>query len=201
MKKCKGHYPLPTSLGCGKEKLIFKYGLCQSCFMDWCKSTEEGREWVVKMQLPKAKKELKREKKEKEKKAKDANRSIASHINSTRVPFQKYIRIRDANDGCISCGTTTAKIYHAGHYFKAETYRGMIFDEINVNKQCEKCNTFLNGNESGYRLGLVEKYGEDVVLKLEERANVNRTHEYTREGLKELRTLYNAKIKEITKTK
>jgi hypothetical protein len=111
------------------------------------------------------------------------------------VPFQKWIRLRDANDGCISCDSVNVKIWHAGHYFKAELFTGLIFDEINVNKQCEKCNTFLGGNETGYRKGLIAKYGEKVVKDLELRSNELREYKFTREELKEIKTKYQKLLK------
>ena len=43
------------------------------------------------------------------------------------------------------------------------------YDEKNCNAQCVECNRFRGGNSEGYRLGLIEKYGESEVEKIEMR--------------------------------
>jgi len=49
---------------------------------------------------------------------------------------------------------------------------------------------FLHGNLIRYRQGLVAKYGEDVVIELEERANTDRLKKWSREELEELISKY-----------
>ena len=78
--------------------------------------------------------------------------------------FNKWIRNRDAEKGCISCG---AKIDHAGHYFSSGHYSALTFDEENVHGQCLRCNNFLHGNLVFYRMGLVARYGDNYVKDLE----------------------------------
>lgn len=43
------------------------------------------------------------------------------------------------------------------------------WDERNVNAQCVECNRYGGGNPEGYRRGLVNKYGPEVVEELEAR--------------------------------
>ena len=66
-------------------------------------------------------------------------------INKARKAFQSYIRERDKGKPCISCGTTTATKWDAGHYLKAELYTGLIFNEDNVHRQCQRCNQLRPG--------------------------------------------------------
>ena len=196
MKKCKGTGKAKGH-GCGKlqEKRIYGLGLECRCYQSWLFGTEEGAK-VVESRTIKAKRDVSKEKKKAEKERIDSMKSISALIQESRTPFQKWIRFRDANDGCISCGSTTADIYHAGHYFKAETYRGLIFDEMNVNKQCSKCNIYLNGNESAYREGLVRKYGEEAVKALEERANELRAYQWDREEIKAIKKEYQKRLRD-----
>lgn len=196
-KKCKGINKAHGYEGCGKEVLKRTYGLCPYCLWDWMQNTEAGRIHYKKQFIPRVEKRTKKEIKKKERQRKESLKTIARLINDARVPFQKWIRARDANDGCISCGTVKSKIWHAGHYFKAELFTGMIFHEMNVNKQCEKCNTFLDGNESGYRKGLVKKYGSEAVYELEEISDGNRMHKFTREELIEIKKEYQRRLKEL----
>lgn len=78
--------------------------------------------------------------------------------------FNKWIRNRDADKGCISCG---AKIDHAGHYFSSGHHSALTFEEANVHGQCLRCNNFMHGNLVYYRMGLVARYGDNYVKELE----------------------------------
>lgn len=78
--------------------------------------------------------------------------------------FNGFIRRRDANKGCISCGK---EVDHAGHYLSVGLHGHLRFNEINCNGQCLRCNNFLHGNLINYRQGLVKRYGENKVLMLE----------------------------------
>ena len=102
-----------------------------------------------------------------------------------KAVFQKWVRIRDENLPCISCGKEVAT-WNGGHFKKSEIYSGVIFNELNVNKQCVYCNQHLHGNEAAYRMGLVKRYGSLAVEGLEELANETRQYKYTKEELKEI---------------
>jgi hypothetical protein len=90
--------------------------------------------------------------------------------------FNKWIRTRDKDLGCISCGSG---IDHAGHYFSAGHFTSLRFNEINVNGQCLRCNNYLHGNLIHYRQGLIQRFGEDKVLLLES-ASRNAVKKWTR---------------------
>ena len=114
-----------------------------------------------------------------------------------RIWFQKWVRKMDEKDPCISCNRTFTKQWDGGHFCPAEIYSGVIFDEMNVNKQCSECNGInMHGNPIGYRQGLIRKYGEDAVRELELRANQTRNYKYTREELIEIANKYKLKLKE-----
>jgi len=96
--------------------------------------------------------------------------------------FNKWIRTRDAEERCISCG---GPVEQAGHYFSSGHFSALTFNEMNVNGQDIRCNMFLNGNLIYYRQGLIRKYGEDKVKKLEKLAEV-RTYKWSRTELEEI---------------
>ena len=96
--------------------------------------------------------------------------------------FNKWIRQRDAEKGCISCGS---QIDHAGHYFSSGHYSALTFDEQNVHGQCLRCNNFLHGNLVFYRMGLVNRYGDEYVKGLESKSN-QRVKKYDRVELEEI---------------
>lgn len=101
--------------------------------------------------------------------------------------FNAHVRERDKELGCISCG---AEVEQAGHYHSQGHHSALRYDPINTNGQCRRCNMFLSGNLIKYRQGLVRKYGEQIVLELEERANTNRLKKWSREELEEIINQY-----------
>ena len=123
------------------------------------------------------------------------HKSIAKERAEAKVIFQKWIRIRDAGNTCISCGTNNTVQWHAGHFKKSETYYGVIFDERNAHLQCKKCNVFLDGNELNYREGLVAKFGNKWVEQLEKYARETKDYAWSRTELIEIKKKYNDLIK------
>ena len=121
--------------------------------------------------------------------AKQKLKTQAQLRNPIKLHFQKWVRMRDIKEPCISCGTNEAK-WDGGHYLKAEIYSGVIFDERNVNKQCSYCNQYLDGNTAAYRQGLIKKIGLDEVIALEELANETRTKKWTIEELQTIKNKY-----------
>jgi hypothetical protein len=125
--------------------------------------------------------------------AKEKLETYSQKVNKAKVIFQKWIRERDKDLPCISCGTTKASMWHASHFKKAETFSGVIFHEFNVWRSCSKCNIFLNGNELSYRENLVKKIGLEQVEALEQLANETRTKKWTIEELQQIKTKYKIK--------
>ena len=107
-------------------------------------------------------------------------------LKKAQTLFNTHIRERDKNLGCISCG---GEVQQAGHYFSQGNHSALRFGlphsfaYMNTNGQCIKCNMYLHGNLIKYRQGLVSRYGEDEVLKLEEEADNNRAKKWSRDEL------------------
>ena len=194
IKTCKGNYRVDKFEGCGNTSFKFKYGLCPSCFYEWMTTTENGKIYHAKTFQKEVKTTIKKKQKAKDKKTIEANKTLTQLINEAKVPFQKWIRQRDESKPCISCNSHS-DLVDGGHFYKAEVYRGLIFAENNCHKQCRKCNRYLGGNENKYRLGLIERYGIDFVKALDIIADDNRTYDYTREEIKEIKKKYQLKLK------
>lgn len=90
--------------------------------------------------------------------------SLPKLLKKAQDVFNKFIRERDKDKGCISC---SAQVTEAGHYRSRGHYGSLRFNEMNTNGQCTRCNCFLHGNLIEYRKGLVSRYGEKKVLWLE----------------------------------
>ena len=98
------------------------------------------------------------------------------HLKTLQVVFNAYIRERDSNEPCISCGTTKPVKYDAGHYYSVGAYPNVRFDEDNVHKQCSNnCNVHLSGNIHEYRIGLIKRIGQVRFDQLSERARQSTT--------------------------
>lgn len=109
-----------------------------------------------------------------------------------REYFNPYIRLRDHNLPCISCGIRTGQM-HAGHYRSVGHSPSLRFNENNVNKQCAQCNNYKRGNVAEYRPNLVKKIGVEAVEYLE-----REDHEPLNLSVPEIKglmTVYKLKIK------
>lgn len=108
-------------------------------------------------------------------------------LAKTQTVFNKFIRNRDKQKGCISCGS---EVTEAGHYFSQGHHSALRFNEMNTNGQCVRCNRFLHGNLINYRKGLVARYGEEKVLMLENSADLRKHRKWQRYELEELIKMY-----------
>ena len=147
-------------------------------------------------------KNLKKIKEQKEWKAekailKDKLKTLGQYEAEAKKAFQKWIRMRDDKQPCISCGIQQTDLWDGGHYKKAEIYSGVIFDENNCHKQCRKCNRFLNGNELNYRQGLIQRYGIEYADQIEQKANETRNYKFSKAELIAKKLKYDILIKEI----
>jgi hypothetical protein len=133
---------------------------------------------------------------------KDKIKTLSEHEADAKKSFQKFIRLRDQDLPCISCGNEKTTDWAGGHYFSAGMYSGFIFDERNCHKQCNTyCNNRLSGNLLEYRKGLILRYGIDFVNKLESESNEKRNFKYTKEQLIAKKLQYDLKIKELINKK
>ena len=141
------------------------------------------------------KKESDKLQKKQDKQLKDKLKTYSQRVQEARRIFQQWIRLRDINEPCISCGAVISELWDAGHFKKAEVFSGLIFHEHNCHKQCRKCNRYLNGNELLYRQNLVRKYCELFVEDLERIANETRKYKWSNEELETIKSKYKQLIK------
>lgn len=94
-------------------------------------------------------------------------KSKAQWAREAQTAFNAFIRERDSDQPCISCGRFHGGQYHAGHYLSVGARPELRFDESNVHKQCAPCNTHLSGNAVLYRKGLIARLNAGVVEFLE----------------------------------
>ena len=113
--------------------------------------------------------------------------------------FNSFIRARDADKPCISCGTplqaaTVGGAFDCGHYRSVGSAVHMRFVEDNAHGQCKHCNRHLAGNHVAYRQGLLDRVGVRAVELIERDQTLRK---YTHEGLLEIDRHYKAEAKRL----
>ena len=88
-------------------------------------------------------------------------------LREAQAAFNAWIRERDRDLPCISCGRHHGGQWHAGHYLSTGARPELRFEPMNVWKQCQPCNTHLHGNLVLYRAELIRRIGQARVEWLE----------------------------------
>lgn len=125
---------------------------------------------------------------------KEKLKSRADHLKDTQQAFNAWVRERDAELPCISCGRHHQGKYDAGHYRTVGSNPALRFEPLNCHRQCSPCNTQLSGNIVNYRIALVKRIGADAVDWLE---GPHEAKKYTVEELKAMTADYRAKTREL----
>ena len=131
----------------------------------------------------------------KERKAdKEKLKTRSDWMREAQAAFNLFIRLRDADEPCISCGRHHTGQYHAGHFLSVGARPELRFEERNVHKQCSACNNHLAGNIVLYRKALFSKIAAGGVDWLE---GPHEPKKYTIDDLKQIKATYTAKVKEL----
>ena len=131
----------------------------------------------------------------------DAMRTKPQLVKLAQTAFNSFVRARDADKPCISCGRPLAGpqiggAFDCGHYRSVGSAHHMRFVEDNAHGQCKHCNSHLAGNHVAYRAGLIARIGLHAVERIESDQTVRK---YTKEGLIELARHYNAETRRLKK--
>ncbi|WP_286876716.1 MULTISPECIES: recombination protein NinG [Pantoea] len=122
--------------------------------------------------------------------------------------FNKFIRLRDHDQPCISCGETNPPDLHGGqwdcgHFKTVGGFPELRFEERNAYRQCKSCNagSAKHGAKAAtvaqqYEANLAERYGQALVDWLNEPHEMTR---YRRDDFIRIRDMYRAKCRELTK--
>jgi FtsZ-binding cell division protein ZapB len=125
---------------------------------------------------------------------KEKLKSRAEHLREAQTAFNEWVRLRDADRPCISCGRHHDGQYHAGHFRSVGANPELRFEPDNVWKQCAPCNTHLSGNLVNYRISLLQMIGADRVDWLE---GPHEPRKYTVEEINGIKAHYRALAREL----
>lgn len=123
----------------------------------------------------KAKRErlARRQEKKEAKAALEKIKPKAKWLKEAQVFVNRYVRWRDRNEGCISCGTKADVQYAAGHFRSRGAASHLRFNLDNIHKQCNRrCNLALSGNLLEYEKGLIKRIGIERVEALKNNNDV-----------------------------
>ena len=116
------------------------------------------------------------------------------YLKEAQNEFNAFIRERDRDLPCISCGRHHSGSYHAGHYRSVGAAPHLRFNEQNVHKQCAPCNLYKSGNAIEYRIGLVQRIGQESVETIETDSTIRK---WTIQDAKDIKAHYKQKLKDI----
>jgi len=111
--------------------------------------------------------------------------------------FNHYIRLRDKDKPCISCGQF--KYLQAGHFYSVRMYDGLRFNEDNCHGECAGCNAWDDMHLLSYVDNLKTRIGEDRFRILKELAYWYKRdgYKWSRSELLDLTNFYKQKIKDL----
>jgi hypothetical protein len=156
--KCHGEFQLSESLIKTPKGLFCSYDLA----IKWAHEQTSKRISREKVKDNKAfNKETKR--------LKASIKPKSKWLAELQAVVNQYVRLRDINDGCISCDKPSNwhGQFHCGHYYSRGHSSSLRFNLWNMHKQCSVCNNHLSGNIGEYTPRLIEKIGVDRFNYLE----------------------------------
>ncbi|HHE3608638.1 TPA: recombination protein NinG [Pasteurella multocida] len=134
---------------------------------------------------------------------KEKNKTHNELIKEAQEAVNKYIRARDVNQCCISCGTPLIAEqlgggFDAGHYRSRGSAPHLRFYTLNIHGQCKKCNRYHGGNYHQFRIGLIERLGIEKVEQIEAD---QRPRHYSKDDLRRIKKIFNKKARMLEKRK
>lgn len=144
--------------------------------------------------------QLAKDKLAKKQKADFKSRDVKTLRRKAQELFNKFIRLRDAEDGCISCDKPKEwdGQWHASHFMTVGANPELRFNEDNCHKSCSVCNNYLSGNLANYRKRLEKKIG---LARLEALEVKDKPIRLRAEDYHQVIATYKAKIKQLTQGK
>lgn len=186
-----------------KCKICNEWFLPEKDFEKWC-SQEHKEELAIRIyrtDREKKQKAFEKQQREKEVKARDklkarklAVKPRSYWIKQAQQAVNAYIRERDRDLPCISCGTFQSAQWDAGHYRTTAAAPQLRFDERNIHRQCVVCNQHKSGNLVPYRVELINRIGRKAVESIE---RDHERHKWTIDECKTIKEVFRKKLKEL----
>jgi hypothetical protein len=139
-------------------------------------------------------KKAKREHKEKLK----AIKPWQKWFNECKAIAQKYARLRDRFDGCISCDKPPHwhGQWHGSHFKPAGNFKAVALNLMNIHKSCSECNNHKSGNGVEYNDRLILKIGQEKVDWLKSQTQ---PHRHSIEYLQRYKKVMGKRLRQMEK--
>lgn len=135
----------------------------------------------------------------------DARRRLktkSEHLRETQAVFNEFIRLRDRDQPCISCGRSDGEVraqavggtWDCGHYRSVGSSPELRYEPLNTARQCKQCNRDKSGNIVLFRVNLIQRIGLEMVEWLE---GPHEPKRYTIDELKAIKAEYRAKVRDL----
>lgn len=177
-RACKGVFTprLPLQVACGPAcaEAIAKQKRERKCLQDAREQRRSRREALEKV------------------------KTRGEHLREAQAAFNEFVRLRDADLPCISCGrpATWDGQWDCGHYRSVGSSPSLRFDPNNTAKQCLPCNRHLSGNLIRMRVGLISRIGLAEVERLE---GPQQPLKLTIPEIQELKAKFRAEVRRLKK--
>lgn len=125
-----------------------------------------------------------------------AMKSKATWAKEAQSAVNKYVRLRDAHLGCVSCDKPASWIgqWQASHFRSVGAATAVRFNLWNIHKSCSVCNNWKSGNLSEYEPRLREKIGPEKVDWLRTQ---NQLSAYSVEYLERIKIIFTKRAKQL----
>lgn len=129
-------------------------------------------------------------------KRKEAIKTRQQWLAECQAIANKYVRVRDAKNGCISCDKPASwdGQWHGSHLRSVGSASAVRFNLWNINKSCSVCNNHLSGNIREYERRLRAKIGNEKVDWLYSQNQIKR---YSIDYLKRYKTVIGRRLRRM----
>jgi hypothetical protein len=129
---------------------------------------------------------------------KAALKTLSQLEGECRDIVQKMARIRDRDQGCISCDKPANwhGQWHGSHYRSHGACSALQFHLWNINKACWICNKIFSGRIDGYKVGIVDRYGPERLEWLDSQPTLKR---YSRDYLLRFKKVMGKRLRRMEK--
>ncbi len=131
-------------------------------------------------------------------------KGVSEWQKEAQTAFNRYIRWRDFNKECASCGGQligssnylTGSAVDASHYRSRGAAPHLRFNVFNVHAACTRCNRQLSGNAVEFRIRLIQRIGLERVERLEAD---NTPRKFDIEYLKRVKSIFTRRARHYEK--
>lgn len=129
---------------------------------------------------------------------KQALKTLSQLEGECRDIVQKMARLRDRDQGCISCDKPANwhGQWHGSHYRSHGACSSLQFHLWNISKACWICNKIFSGRIDGYKVGIVARHGQERLDWLDSQPTIKR---YSRDYLLRFKKVMGKRLRRMEK--